>query len=56
MIGYPRKTDLVAAWLKKKRDEYKPDSEGWIAIDNLLYEYRLMADTGRRFSGGENGG
>jgi hypothetical protein len=42
----PRRDDDVAAWLKKWRDEYEPDSGPWGAIDGLLDEWRLRADTG----------
>jgi len=41
----------VEAWLKRKRDEHDgPDSghidEAWYALDDLLDDYRLHADTG----------
>jgi hypothetical protein len=43
----PRRGDAVEAWLKAQRDEYYPDhGEQWSAIDDLLDEYRLHADTG----------
>lgn len=56
MIGYPRRNDLVAAWLKRKRDEYEPNSIGWVAVDNLLDDYRLRSDTGRSLMGEAVGG
>lgn len=45
-----RRGDEVEAWIKAARDEYTedPDMEGpWDALDNLLDDYRLAADTGR---------
>lgn len=42
----PRREDAVVYWLIEHRDKYEPHSLGWAAIDNLLDDYRLHADTG----------
>lgn len=52
---YPHRDDQVAAWIKDRRDaQPEPEDgtrhligEGWTALDNLLDEYRLAADTGQ---------
>lgn len=45
----PSRDDDVAAWIKARRDEHE-DRYGrypeWYAIDALLDQYRLHADTG----------
>lgn len=45
---FPRRDDDVAAWLKARRDEYSPETLTHQVIDDLLDEWRLHADTGRR--------
>lgn len=47
VFAQPRRDDNVAAFIKRHRDEY-PDrwDRGYIALDNLLDNYRLHADTG----------
>lgn len=42
----PKRGDEVEAWLKHVRDEYPHGYGEWNALDNLLDEYRLRADTG----------
>lgn len=42
----PRRGDHVEAWLKAQRDTYDRDHDRqWSALDDLLDEYRLHADT-----------
>lgn len=45
-IHIPRRDDDVASWLKARRDEGLADTIIWEAIDTLLDDYRLHADTG----------
>lgn len=42
----PHRASEVCLWLKKWRNEYEPQTEAWTAIDNMLDNYRLMADIG----------
>lgn len=42
----PRRSDGVAAWLRRGRDQYPPDSNHYLAMDVLLVDYLLHADTG----------
>lgn len=47
----PRRGSDVEQWLRRKRDEYEVapgvrDAAEWNALDNLLDDYRLHADTG----------
>lgn len=46
---HPRRGDAVETWLKKYRDTH--DNLGadsvWAIVDDLLDEYRLMADQGK---------
>lgn len=47
----PRRGDEVEAWIKRARDSYwrgegYADVDAWNALDNLLDDYRLHADTG----------
>lgn len=56
---YPRRGDQVEAWIKDRRDEHKSRSD-WgdtvaEALDNLLDEYRLAADTGQSLENIVNG-
>lgn len=48
---YPQRDNQVAAWIKDRRDQYPKDHSlapsAWDALDNLLDEYRLAADTGQ---------
>lgn len=43
----PRRGSDVEAWLKAERDKYQERTEAWYALDELLDDYRLRADTGR---------
>lgn len=45
-IRAPRRGDAVAEWLKAGRDQYPPESNHYMAMDLLLDDYRLHADTG----------
>lgn len=42
----PRRGDAVATWLKAGRDQYPSGSHHYMAMDLLLEDYRLHADTG----------
>jgi hypothetical protein len=47
----PRRGDEVERWIKRERDTYNQYSAGedgaaWFALDDLLDDYRLHADTG----------
>jgi hypothetical protein len=47
----PRRGSDVEAWLKRERDKHDRYGDGtpdwmWCALDNLLDNYRLHADTG----------
>jgi hypothetical protein len=42
---HPQRDDQVAAWIKDRRDAHK-NNDLWAALDVLLDEYRLAADTG----------
>jgi hypothetical protein len=47
----PHRGSDVEAWIKEARDEYPkstgyPESPEWLALDGLLDDYRLHADTG----------
>lgn len=44
----PQRGDDVEAWLKRQRDSYPRNTRQWSAIDDLLDDYRLHADTGSR--------
>ncbi len=44
MKGLPEHDDAVAAWLARRRDEYK-DVDGYLAVDWLLDDYKAHADT-----------
>lgn len=41
----PQRGDHVEAWLKEQRDQYPDNTTMWDALDNLLDDYRLHADT-----------
>ena len=49
MDGMPERDDIVAKWLKMRRDGYSKHSKDpcWNVIDNLLDEYRTRADYGK---------
>lgn len=49
---YPRRGDKVEAWLKDCRDQHRAGSVDWHAIDALLDQYRLDADTGSELGKG----
>jgi len=55
----PDRNDEVTTWLMKRRDEFDPilQFQCWSAIDDLLDEWRLWADTGQPVGGDreENG-
>lgn len=44
-----RKSD-VEKWIKKNRNSYPSRSSKWYALDDLLEDYRLHADTGTPLS------
>jgi hypothetical protein len=49
----PHRGDDVAEWVKRRRDEYAQhgaSSDEWTALDDLLDDYRLHADTGTPLS------
>lgn len=51
----PHRGDAIEAWIKSKRDEHgahreDSGSEAWTAVDNLLDDYRLAADTGEAWA------
>lgn len=46
-----RRGDEIEAWIKRTRDVYARADECWHAIDGLLDDYRLHADTGTPLSG-----
>lgn len=49
IVNVPHRDDEVAAWLKRMRDrDWCQDA--WYAIDMLLDDYRLHADTGTPLS------
>lgn len=57
---YPHREDQVEAWIKDRRDQFKEGSPGYSdilfqALDNLLDEYRLAADTGQSLNEVVNG-
>jgi hypothetical protein len=51
---YPRRDDQVAAWIKQRRDDAGDRTKAW-ALDDLLDEYRLAADTGQSLENMVNG-
>lgn len=42
----PDRDDEVAAWIKRHRGKQVRDGRAWLALDDLLDDYRLHADTG----------
>ncbi|MEE2054763.1 hypothetical protein [Nocardiopsis tropica] len=46
MSHHPRRDDEFATWLKAQRDEHPKSTWHWVALDELLDDYRLHADTG----------
>lgn len=44
---FPHREDDVARWLKMRRDDLPGESPEWYAVDNLLDEWRELADVGR---------
>jgi hypothetical protein len=46
----PHRRDPVATYIKRWRNRYDENTSGWIALDNLLDDYRLHADTGTKLS------
>jgi hypothetical protein len=42
----PRRGSDVEQWIKRFRDAYIPGMSAWIALDDLLDDYRLRADLG----------
>ena len=49
----PMRGDEVEAWIRRRRDE-RPRAKypmSWHALDDLLDDYRLHADTGTPLSG-----
>lgn len=49
---YPRRDDAVAEWLKNCRDVHARNTDRWEAIDAMLDQYRLDADTGSQIGKG----
>lgn len=49
---YPRRGDKVEQWLKDCRDQHPSMDASWFAIDALLDQYRLDADTGSEIGKG----
>jgi hypothetical protein len=49
MDGLAERGDEVAAWLKRQRDSH-PRNDVWHALDWVLDDYRLHADTGTPLS------
>jgi hypothetical protein len=47
---YAYRGSSTEAYIKAERDSWGKDTdrEGWIALDNLLDDYRLRADTGTK--------
>jgi hypothetical protein len=43
---YPRRGDWIDGWLVRQRDRYQPHSMPWATLDDLLTDYREMADVG----------
>lgn len=43
----PRRGDAVEAWIKSNRDDCSSNSVAWNVLDDLLEDYRLLADTGK---------
>jgi hypothetical protein len=52
---YPRRGDQIEAWLKQCRDQHANMDATWFAIDALLDQYRLDADTGSELGKGREG-
>jgi hypothetical protein len=46
MTFQPRRGDEVEYWVKRCRDAHHPGDARWHAFDDMLDEYRLLADTG----------
>jgi hypothetical protein len=49
----PERGDDVEAWIRRWRDML--DGDRWIAVDSMLDDYRLHADTGTPLSGEVSG-
>ncbi len=43
---YPQRGDAVAYWIKLYRDRQDDGTEAWRVLDDLLDDYRLLADRG----------
>lgn len=41
----PTRGDAVETWLRRYRDSFPKETRQWSALDDLLDEYRLYADT-----------
>lgn len=58
---YPQRGDQVEAWIKDRRDSngnkesHGSEAAAWFALDDLLDEYRLAADTGQSLENIVNG-
>lgn len=46
-----RRGGEVEAWIKRWRDRYTRQGPRWLALDDMLDDYRLHADTGTPLSG-----
>ena len=42
----PMRGDAVEAWIKRQRNCYDQGSDEWYALDDMLDDYRVLADTG----------
>lgn len=42
----PQRGDAVEAWLKTRRDQHREQTDDWVFLDGLLYDYQIHADTG----------
>lgn len=42
----PKRGNDVEAWVKARRDECDPHGGAWLALDDMLDDYRLRSDTG----------
>jgi hypothetical protein len=47
----PHRGDEIEAWIKAARDGWDKYTHSWEALNDLLEDYRLKADTGMPLSG-----
>jgi len=48
---YPQRNDAVDQWIKLYRDLHDSGTREWSLLDDLLDDYRLLADTGKPLPG-----